>query len=65
MNKVENCFIPLSSGRVTGSKLSKETVLEIAPWTVELHGSLRTGLSFFIDKELDKELIENFRLGKI
>ena len=53
---------PESSYRKFGGRYSKEIGLGIQSWTIELHASLRTGLSGKVDREVDavqKDTITN------
>lgn len=47
-------MLPLSSGQKEEERYSQHLGISIDPWYVEIHGSLRTGLSTKLDKEIDK-----------
>jgi len=51
--KAKQFLLPLSSEQKQEEKYSKHLGLSINPWYLEIHGSLRTGLSARIDKEVD------------
>lgn len=51
--KAKDFFLPLSSCNKPDRQYSKELGLTIDNWLVELHGSLRTGLSSRVDKIID------------
>lgn len=51
--KAKEYLTPLSSGGIPERHYSKELGLYIKDWLVELHGTLRTGLSYRVDKEVD------------
>lgn len=46
-------FLPLSSGHKKEERYSQHLGMSIGPWYLEIHGSLRTGLSGRIDKVVD------------
>ena len=52
--KAKQFLLPLSSSNKQDERYSKHLGLTIDPWYVETHGSLRTGLSTCLDKEIDK-----------
>ena len=52
--KAKQFLLPLSSSNKQDERYSKHLGLTIDPWYVEIHGSLRTGLSTCLDKEIDK-----------
>ena len=52
--RAKSFFYPLSSGCKPERKYSKEWGLNISSWYVELHGTLRTGLSTRVDKAIDE-----------
>lgn len=52
-HKAIECLLPISSDSKIGGYYSKEFALTINPWIIELHGSMRTGLSSRIDREID------------
>lgn len=51
--KAKKLLLPLSSGNKPERFYSKELGYFIGSWSVELHGTQRTGLSSRIDKEID------------
>lgn len=68
LNKDNYCkaidfLLPLSSDSKSGGEYSKEYALTIEPWMVELHGTLRTGLSARVDKEIDSVQKDVFYYG--
>ena len=63
--KADEFLTPISSYRKTGGRYSKEIGLGIQSWTVELHASLRTGLSGKVDREVDAVQEETFKNNKV
>ena len=51
--KAKELLLPLSSSKKDEEKYSKHLGMSIGQWYVEIHGSLRTGLSVRVDKEVD------------
>lgn len=51
--KAKRFLLPLSSGNKPERLYSKEIGMSIDPWYVEVHGTLRTGLSARIDRAID------------
>lgn len=51
--KAKEFLLPLSSSQKNEEQYSKHLGLSIDPWYVEIHGSLRSGLSESVDKEID------------
>lgn len=51
--KAKDYLLPLSSGNKHDERYSKHLGMNISQWYVEIHGSLRTGLSARVDKEVD------------
>ncbi|WP_091855091.1 nucleotidyltransferase family protein [Prevotella communis] len=51
--KAKDYLLPLSSGNKHDERYSKHMGMNISQWYVEIHGSLRTGLSARVDKEVD------------
>jgi hypothetical protein len=51
--RAKELLMPLSSYSKSGGQYSKEFALTIHDWMIELHGSLRTGLSARVDKQVD------------
>lgn len=58
-------LIPLSSGNKPYRNYSKELGYLIDSWSVELHGSQRTGLSTRVDKEIDAVQRDIFYDGNV
>lgn len=58
-------FAPFSSYRKYGGKYSKEVGFGIDPWVVEIHGTLRSGLSARVDKMIDAVQADVFLEGKV
>lgn len=58
-------FRPLASGSKQQERYSRHWGINIDSWYVEVHGSLRTGLSTAIDKEVDAVQEDSFRLGNV
>jgi len=52
--KAKAFMIPLASSVAVEGKYVKEQEMTIDSWSVELHGTLRVGLSTGIDRELDR-----------
>lgn len=61
--KAKEYLLSLSAGNKPEKNYSKELGMIIDPWYVEIHGSLRTGLSTRIDKVIDEVLDDVFRNG--
>ena len=51
--KAVDLLLPFSSGNKPEGQYSKHLGMSIDEWYVELHGTLRSGLSFQVDKEID------------
>lgn len=51
--KAKNSLLPLAANHKQERYYSKELNMTINQWSVELHGSQRTGLSSSIDREID------------
>ena len=51
--KAREFLLPLSSDNKPDERYSKHLGMNIDQWYVEIHGSLRTGLSAKVDKEVD------------
>ena len=64
-NKAINLLKPLASGCKSEGRYSKHLGLTIGPWYVELHGSMRSGLSSRVDKEIDALLEDTFKNNKV
>ncbi len=51
--KAKELLLPLSSSNKNEERYSQHLGMSIGKWYVEIHGSLRTGLSARVDKEVD------------
>ena len=51
--KAKELLLPLSSSNKNEERYSQHLGMSIGQWYVEIHGSLRTGLSVIVDKEVD------------
>ncbi len=51
--KAKELLLPLSSNNKNEERYSQHLGMSIGQWYVEIHGSLRTGLSARVDKEVD------------
>ena len=51
--KAKELLLPLSSNNKNEERYSRHLGMSIGQWYVEIHGSLRTGLSARVDKEVD------------
>lgn len=58
-------IIPLSSSHKNGGDYSKEYAVTIDDWMIELHGSLRTGLSGRVDRMVDEVQQDVFYGGNV
>lgn len=63
--KAISYLIPLSSSHKNGGDYSKEYAVTIDDWMIELHGSLRTGLSGRIDNVVDAVQKDVFYGGNV
>ena len=63
--KAKMFFFSLSSDNKPERQFSKELGMNIVPWYVEIHGSLRTGLSSRLDKMIDTVQEEIFYSGNV
>lgn len=63
--KADKFFTPIASYRKFGGSYSKEVGFGVESWTVEIHGSLRTGLSYRVDKEVDNAQRNVFYGGSV
>lgn len=63
--KAKQYLLPLSSGSKPECNYSKELGYYIGPWSVEIHGTQRTGLSTRIDKEIDAVQNDLFLGGNV
>ena len=64
-DKAKSFLLPLSSGNKPERGYSKELGMSIGSWYVEIHGSLRTGLSSRVDKVIDEVQGNVFYDGKV
>ena len=64
-NNSKQLLLPLSSSVETEGKRNKHLGMTIDSWVVELHGSLRCGLSRSIDRELDDIFRNTFYYGAV
>ena len=63
--RAKRFLIPLASSPGHENKLKKHYEITIDPWLVELHGTLRCGLSAKIDREIDDIQRDTFENGRI
>lgn len=63
--KAKSLLLPLSSGNKPECNYSKELGYYIDSWSVELHGTQRTGLSSRVDAEIDAVQMDLFYGGKV
>lgn len=63
--KAKDFLLPLSSGNKSEERYSQHLGLNIGPWYLEIHGSLRTGLSGRVDKVVDAVQREVFYGGNV
>ena len=63
--KAKSLLLPLSSGNKPECNYSKELGYYIDSWSVELHGTQRTGLSSRVDTEIDAVQRDLFYGGKV
>ena len=63
--KAKSYLLPLSSNNKPERIFSKELGMCIDPWYVEIHGTLRTGLSTPLDKEIDSVQRDVFYGGSV
>ena len=63
--KAKDFLLPLSSGNKSDERYSKHLGMNIGQWYVEIHGTLRTGLSGRIDKEVDAVQRDVFYNGQV
>ena len=63
--KAKEFLLPLSSGNKPDERYSKHLGMNIDQWYVEIHGTLRTGLSARIDKEVDAVQRDVFYGGNV
>lgn len=63
--KAKDFLLPLSSGNKPDERYSKHLGMNIGQWYVEIHGTLRTGLSGKIDKVVDEVQRSVFYGGEV
>lgn len=63
--KAKQFLLPLSSSQKNEERYSLHLGMSIDPWYVEMHGSLRTGLSGCVDNEIDEVLRDIFYRGSV
>jgi len=63
--KAKSLLLPLSSGNKPECNYSKELGFYIDSWSVELHGTQRTGLSSRVDAEIDAVQRDLFYGGEV
>lgn len=63
--KAKVYLLSLSSGNKNEELYSRHLGINIDPWYVEIHGTLRSGLSARVDKMIDAVQTEIFREGKV
>ena len=63
--KAKEFLLPLSSGNKPDERYSKHLGMNIGEWYVEIHGTLRTGLSERVDREVDAVQKDVFCGGKV
>ena len=63
--KAKEYLVPLASSVETEGVYGKHLGMVVDGWNVELHGSLRCGLSKRVDKELEDVLIDTFNNGNV
>ena len=62
--KAKKYLLPLSSGMKPECNYSKELGYYVGPWSVELHGTQRTGLSARVDRVIDTVQNNVFNKGQ-
>ena len=63
--KAKDYLVPLASSVETEGVYGKHLGMVVNGWNVELHGSLRCGLSNRVDKVLEDVLIDTFNNGNV
>ena len=63
--KAKVYLLSLSSGNKNEELYSRHLGINIDPWYVEIHGTLRSGLSARVDKMIDAVQADVFREGKV
>ncbi len=63
--KAKDFLLPLSSNRKNEERYSQHLGISIDSWYVEIHGSMRTGLSRRIDKMVDEVQKDTLNLGQV
>ena len=60
--KAKALLLPLSSSHKNEERYSQHLGMSIGQWYVEIHGSLRTGLSARVDREVDKVVLDSLNM---
>ena len=63
--KAKEFLLPLSSARKKEERYSRHWGMNIGQWYVEIHGSLRSGLSTRVDRAIDAVQNEVFEKGRV
>lgn len=63
--KAKAYLLPLSAGNKSEERYSQHLGINIDSWYVEIHGTLRSGLSARVDRMIDAVQTEVFREGKV
>ena len=63
--KAKDFLLPLSSSQKREEQYSKHLGMSIGEWYVEIHGSLRSGLSESVDREIDRAQRDVFYGGNV
>ena len=63
--KAKDYLLPLATKHKREERYSKHLGIDIDPWYVEIHGTLRTGLSERVDKMVDAVQEDIFRNGRV
>ncbi len=63
--KAKDFLLPLASGNKSDERYSKHLGMNIDEWYVEIHGTLRTGLSGRVDKVVDEVQRDVFYGGEV
>lgn len=64
-NKAKDFLLQMSNGNKPDERYSKHLGMNIDPWYVEIHGTLRTGLSGRVDKVVDEVQKDVFYGGNV
>ena len=63
--KAKEYLLPLSSSNKCEERYSQHLGMDIGEWYVEIHGSMRSGLSESVDREIDNAQKDMFYSGKV